>query len=242
LAKTGKPIVLVVMAGRPLGIGADIDLASAVLYAWHPGTMAGTALADLVFGDFSPSAKLPVTMVKGAGQIPLYYYRKNTGRPADPNKLVLIDDIPRNSAQLSLGFKSMHIDYSIYPLYPFGFGLSYTNFEYGDVVLSENKMSKDGTITAQCKITNTGTVEASEVVQFYTRDLVGSLTRPIKELKGFSRVSLKPGESETVSFAIKASDLEFFNGQAYVVEPGVFHVWIATNSDSGQPVSFELIN
>jgi beta-glucosidase len=241
LAKTGKPVVLVVMAGRPLGIGADIEKAAAVLYAWHPGTMAGPALTDLFFGEFTPTAKLPVTMVKGAGQIPLYYYRKNTGRPADPEKLVLIDEIPRNSIQLSLGFRSLHLDYGVKPLYPFGYGLSYTTFAYGEVSLSSEKMEKSGTITATCMVTNTGNREGTETVQLYVRDLVGSLTRPIKELKGFQKIVLKPGESKSVSFEIHPDDLVFFNGKEYVVEPGAFHVWIAPDSDSGKPTEFTLL-
>jgi beta-glucosidase len=190
LAKTGKPIVMVVMAGRPLAIGDEIENSDAVIYAWHPGTMAGPALTDILFGGYAPSGKLPVTMVKGAGQIPFYYYRKNTGRPSDPDEIVYIDDIPRNSEQLSLGFKSHHIDYGITPLFPFGYGLSYTTFKYGNVELSSDKMNLSGSIEASCTITNTGDVEATEIVQLYTRDLFGSLTRPIKELKGFKRVTL----------------------------------------------------
>jgi len=242
LAKTGKPLVLVVMAGRPLAIGADIANAAAVLYAWHPGTLAGPALCDLVFGAYSPSGKLPVTMVKGAGQIPFYYHRKNTGRPADPNNLKLIDDIPRNSKQLSLGFRSSHLDYGITPLYPFGYGLSYTRFEYGKVQLSSNKMTLNGELTATCTITNTGKVSASEVVQLYIRDLVGSLTRPIKELKGFTKVELAPGESKEVSFTLKSDDLKFFNGKEYVAETGEFKLWIAPDSETGESITFFFSN
>jgi beta-glucosidase len=241
LAKTGKPIVMVVMAGRPLAIGDEIENADAVIYAWHPGNMAGPALTDIIFGDYAPSGKLPVTMVKGAGQIPFYYYRKNTGRPSDPDEIVYIDDIPRNSKQLSLGFKSHHIDYGITPLYPFGFGLSYTTFEYGDVELNSNEMNSDESIKASCMITNAGNVEATEIVQLYTRDLFGSLTRPIKELKGFERITLKPGESKTVSFTITSNDLEFFNGEEYLAEPGEFWVWIAGDSGSGEYQTFNIV-
>lgn len=242
LAKTGKPIVLVVMAGRPLTIGADIDHVDAVLYAWHPGSMAGPALTDLIFGDYVPTGKLPVTFVKGVGQIPFYYYRKNTGRPSIESDIVHIDDIPRNSKQLSLGFKSHHIDYGITPLFPFGFGLSYTTFSYSKVTLSSTEMQLNGTLKASCTITNTGSIEASEVVQLYTRDIVGSITRPIKELKRFERINLKPGESKDVTFTIHPEDLKFFNGEKEVIEPGKFNVWIATDSDSGEYEEFTLLS
>ena len=240
LVKTGKPVVMVVMAGRPLAIGEEMNMVSAVLYAWHPGTMAGPALTDLIFGDYSPSGKLPVTFVKGAGQIPFYYYHKNTGRPANPAQMVLIDDIPRNSKQLSLGFKSFHIDYGNTPLLPFGYGLTYTTFEYGDVRLSSDTLAMSGELTASCTITNTGKMEAEEAVQLYTRDLYASLTRPVKELKGFQKISLKPGESKEVSFTIVPDDLIFFNGNDYVTEPGEFRLWIAKDSDSGKARTFWL--
>ena len=240
LRKTGKPLILVVMAGRPLGIGAEMDIADAVLYAWHPGTMAGPAVADLIFGDYSPSGKLPVTFVKGAGQIPFYYYRKNTGRPATKDDVTYIDDIPRNSKQLSLGFKSMHIDYGITPLRPFGFGLSYTEFKYENLRLSSNEMSTDGAITVSADIKNVGNYETEEIVQFYVHDKVGSITRPIKELKGFEKINIKPGDVKTVNFELKAEDLQFFNGDDYVIESGDFEVWIGPNSDEGLKGTFVL--
>ena len=242
LAKTGKPLVVIVMAGRPLAIGAELELADAVVYAWHPGTMAGPAIADVVFGDYNPSGKLPVTFVKGAGQIPFYYYRKNTGRPSNPDNIIYIDDIPRNSKQLSLGFKSHHIDYGITPLLPFGYGLSYSNFEYSDVYLSANEISMNGELKASCSITNISNVDGIEIVQLYTRDVAASITRPIKELKGFQRIELKAGESKEVTFTITAKDLEFFNGEKYLTETGSFNLWIAKDSDSGDFVSFEIVN
>ena len=240
LRKTGKPLILVVMTGRPLGIGAEMDMADAVLYAWHPGTMAGPAVADLIFGDYSPSGKLPVTFVKGAGQIPFYYYRKNTGRPATKDDVTYIDDIPRNSKQLSLGFKSMHIDYGITPLLPFGFGLSYTEFKYENLRLSSNEISTDGAITVSADIKNVGNYETEEIVQFYVHDKVGSITRPIKELKGFEKINIKPGDVKTVNFELKAEDLQFFNGDDYVIESGDFEVWIGPNSDEGLKGTFVL--
>ncbi len=240
LKKTGKPLILVIMAGRPLAIGAEMELADAVLYAFHPGTMAGPAVADLVFGDYSPSGKLPVTFVKGAGQIPFYYYRKNTGRPATQDDFISIDDIPRDSKQLSLGFKSMHIDYGITPLLPFGYGLTYTEFKYGNLMLSSNEMPVNGSITVSAEIKNKGNYEAEEIVQMYIHDKVGSITRPIKELKGFQKITIKPGGSAKVEFELKASDLEFFNGKEYVIEPGDFEVWIGPNSDEGLKGTFVL--
>ena len=240
LKKTGKPLILVIMAGRPLAIGAEMELADAVLYAFHPGTMAGPAVADLVFGDYSPSGKLPVTFVKGAGQIPFYYYRKNTGRPATQDDFISIDDIPRGSKQLSLGFKSMHIDYGITPLLPFGYGLTYTEFKYGNFKLSSNEMPVNGSITVSAEIKNKGNYEAEEIVQMYIHDKVGSITRPIKELKGFQKITIKPGGSAKVKFELKASDLEFFNGKEYVIEPGDFEVWIGPNSDEGLKGTFVL--
>lgn len=240
LKKTGKPLILVIMAGRPLAIGAEMEMADAVLYAWHPGTMAGPALVDLLFGDYSPSGKLPVTFVKGAGQIPFYYYRKNTGRPATEKDFTYIDDLPRNSKQLSLGFKSMLLDYGISPLLPFGYGLTYTEFVYSNMVLSSEEMKKDGTITVSADIKNIGNYEAEETVQLYTRDRIGSLTRPIKELKGFQKVSLKPGEAKTVSFELKPDDLKYFNGKGYITEPGDFDVWIGTSSSEGLHGGFTL--
>lgn len=242
LAKTGKPMVMIVMAGRPLAIGHEMELSDAVLYAWHPGTMGGPAITDIIYGDYNPSGKLPVTFVKGAGQIPLYYYRKNTGRPESPETFVSIDDIPRDFKQLSVGFRSHHIDYGITPLLPFGYGLSYSTFEYSPVKLSSTEMTMNGEITASCTITNTSNIDGIEVIQLYTRDIAASLTRPIKELKGYKRIELKAGESKEVSFSINAKDLEFFNGQEYLTEPGDFNLWIAKDSDSGEKVDFKIID
>ena len=233
LKKTGKPLILIVMAGRPLAIQQELEMADALLYAWHPGTMAGPAIADLVFGDYSPTGKLPVTFVKGAGQIPLYHYRKNTGRPASKSDVIHIDDIPRNSKQLSLGFKSMHLDYGIEPLFPFGYGLSYTKFKYSNLTLSNEVLNKNNTTSVSADVQNIGNFETDEIVQLYIRDRVGSITRPIKELKGFKKIRLMPGETKNVQFEIAPADLEFFNGEEFVTEPGGFDVWIGTNSVDG---------
>ncbi len=239
LSKTGKPLILVVLAGRPLAIQQELKLADAVLYAWHPGTMAGPAIADLVFGDYSPTGKLPVTFVKDAGQIPFYYYHKNTGRPATKSDFTHIDDIPRNSKQLSLGFKSQYLDFGIEPLFPFGFGLSYTEFHYSRLALSNSVLNVDNTLTVSAEVRNIGNFETCEIVQLYIRDRVGSITRPVKELKGFRKIHLKPGENKKVSFTLNAADLEFYNGTEYVTEPGDFDVWIGPDSSEGLHSTFE---
>jgi beta-glucosidase len=239
LKNTGKPLIIIVMAGRPLAIRKEVELADAVLYAWHPGTMAGPAIADLVFGDFSPTGKLPVTFVKGAGQIPFYYYRKNTGRPATKKDYINIDDIPRNSKQLSMGFKSMHIDYGIDPLFPFGYGLSYTKFQYSGLTLSDTVLTLNNSITVSADVQNIGNIGNGEIVQLYIRDRVGTVTRPIKELKGFRKIYLNPGESKRVEFYINTADLEFFNGKEYVTEQGEFDVWIGPDSAEGLHGKFE---
>ncbi|MBW6533449.1 MAG: beta-glucosidase BglX [Mariniphaga sp.] len=233
LKKTGKPLILIVMAGRPLAIQQELEMADAVLYAWHPGTMAGPAIADLVFGDYSPTGKLPVTFVKGAGQIPFYHYRKNTGRPASKSDVIHIDDIPRNSKQLSLGFKSTHLDYGIEPLFPFGYGLSYTKFQYSNLKLSTKVLNSTSTISVSADVQNIGNFETDEIAQLYIRDRVGSITRPVKELKGFKKFRLMPGETKNVQFDIKPKDLEFFNGEKFVTEQGDFDVWIGPNSVDG---------
>lgn len=233
LVKTGKPVILVIMAGRPLAIGKEIEESSAVLYAWHGGTMAGPAIADLMFGKESPSGKLPVTFVKGSGQIPFYYYRDNSGRPATKQSWTPIDSIPIENQQNSLGYKSLQLDYGFTPLLPFGYGLSYTTFAYSDLSLSSLTMSTTGAIVVKAKVANAGDMDADEIVQLYIRDRVGSITRPIKELKGFKRIHLNKGEQADVEFNLKGEDLEFFNGKVTATEPGKYDVWVGTNSNEG---------
>lgn len=233
LAATGKPLVVVIMAGRPLAIGEELQDADALLYAWHGGTMAGPALTDLIFGKESPSGKLPVTFVKGAGQIPFYYYRKNTGRPANEKAWIPIDKIPVNPTQSSLGYRSFHLDYGYTPLLPFGYGLSYTTFDYSELNLSSQVIGMSDSITVSAKVTNSGNMDADEIVQLYVRDRVGSITRPIKELKGFKRIHIKKGETADIEFVLNISDLAFFNGKETLTEPGEFDVWIGPNSDEG---------
>ncbi len=241
VAATGTPVVLVVMAGRPLTIGAALGHARAALYAWHPGTMGGPALVDLLVGREAPSGKLPVTFPKMVGQVPLYLAQKNTGRPAPDDPLTL-DEIPAEARQDSLGNTSYHLDAGSGPLFPFGYGLSYTTFAYDALRLSHPTMPPDGQIEVSVDVTNTGRVAAVEVVQLYTRDLVGSLTRPVKELKGFQRVHLDPGETRTVTFTLRGDALAFFNrNRVCVTEPGAFHVWAGGDSHSGLHASFEVV-
>ena len=233
LAATGKPLIVILMAGRPLAISTVLQKAGAVLYAWHGGTMAGPALADLIFGKESPSGKLPVTFVKGSGQIPFYYYHNNTGRPANAKSWTPMDSIPAVNPQTSLGYRSFHLDYGFTPLLPFGFGLSYSTFQYSDLKLSALSMSATGSVTFKATVANTGEMDADEIVQLYIRDRVGSITRPVKELKGYKRILIPRGQKVSVDFKLAASDLEFFNGKENVIEPGVFDVWIGPNSDEG---------
>lgn len=251
LKATGKPIVLIVMAGRPLCIGAETDLVDAVLYAFHGGTMQGPALANLLTGVVAPSGRLPMTFPQAVGQIPMYYNKKNTGRPTDHP--VLIDQIPVGAPQFSLGESSYWLEYGDKPLFPFGYGLTYTTFNYSPVVLSDSvlTMGSGNTITATCTITNTGNVEAVAVPQLYLRDLVGSLTRPIRELKGFERVSIPAGESREVSFSLTESDLAYWHlakgitlgadgKYEHTAEPGDFHLWISPSSAEGTPARLVL--
>ncbi|WP_321436213.1 beta-glucosidase BglX [uncultured Bacteroides sp.] len=237
LKRTGKPLVVIVMAGRPLTIAKEAELADAMLYAFHGGTMAGAALADLIFGKAIPSGKLPVTLPRMVGQIPIYYAHKNTGRPA--SNITMINDIKVGAKQTSLGFTSYHLDAGDTPLFPFGYGLSYSTFNYSDIKLSSNTISEGNILTVSCDITNTGNYDANEVVQLYIRDKVGSLIRPVKELKGFEKVFIKANETHTVSFHITSEDLAYW--QADMVkrpENGEFTVWIAPNSQSGKGADF----
>jgi len=242
IAATGKPIVLVVLAGRPLTLAPVIDKVDAVLYAWHPGTMAGPAIAELLFGVVSPSGKLPVSFPRAVGQIPIYYSKKNTGRPPSWDNITHIDDIDGAAVQTSLGMSSFHLDAGFIPLFPFGFGLSYSQFEYSDIALSSNRIVLGDTLNITAQLRNTGAVEAQEVVQLYIRDLVGNVTRPIKELKGFEKIRLKPGESQTVSFNLHTDDLAFYNQKMQLVtELGDFHLWIGGSSEAELFTEFEIV-
>lgn len=226
LKKTGKPVVVVLMNGRPLTLEREDKLADAMLETWHLGTMAGHAISDVIFGHYNPSAKLPMTFPRNVGQVPIYYNVKNTGRPFNPEK--------------PSGYKSTYLDVANTPLYPFGYGLSYTKFEYGDIKLSSNKMS-DKSITASIKVTNTGDYDGEEVVQLYIQDVVGLSTRPLKELKGFEKIFLKKGASKTISFEIKKENLTYFRwDMSEGIEAGEFKVYIGGNSVDVKETSFEL--
>ena len=207
LAATGKPIVLIIMAGRPITITNVIDKVDAVLMAWHPGTMGGPALFDVLTGVEEPGGRLPVTWPKTAGQMPLYYNHKNTGRPADSSSFVHINDIPVGAWQSSLGNDSHYLDAGFTPHFPFGYGLTYSAFSYSNIQTSSSTMSVEGSLEVTVEVTNTGDRQSTEVVQLYIRDLVGTITRPIRELKDFKRIDLKAGETETVRFQITKEDL-----------------------------------
>jgi beta-glucosidase len=240
IKSAGKPVVVVVIAGRPLTIERDLPYADAVLYNFHPGTMGGLAIMDLLFGKENPSGKLPVTFVREVGQIPMYYNHNNTGRPAQ-DWIPALDDIPLEAPQTSLGNTSFYLDSGKKPLFPFGFGLSYSKFEYSNLQLSATEISVKGFLTVKATIKNTSKVDGYEVVQLYIRDLVGSIARPVKELKGFQKIFIKAGESKTVEFNLKATDLAFY-GRDLVkkTEPGDFEIWISKSSEEGLKGKFSV--
>ena len=240
LYETGKPVVLTVMAGRPLELDFELAHSDAILYSFHPGTMGGPALAQLIFGDEIPSGKTPVTFPKSTGQIPIYYNHNMTGRPYNGTETLLYD-IPLKAGQTSLGNTSYWLDAGFGPQFPFGYGLSYTTFEYGAPVLDKTEYGLNDVIKASVELSNTGKREAVEVVQLYVRDLVGSVTRPVRELKGFKRVAVAPGETVTVEFELPVQDLAFYGfDMVKKVEPGDFQLWISGDSASGAPVPFKV--
>lgn len=239
--KAGKPVVVVVMAGRPLTIERDLANCDAMLYSYHPGTMGGPALADLIKGKAAPSGKSPMTFLRDAGQAPFYYNHNNSGRPNNGTE-TLLDDIPVEAGQTSLGCTSFYLDTGYGPLFPFGYGLTYTTFEYGNPVLEKNELGASDVIKVSVDLKNTGKRTATEVAQLYVQDCVGSVVRPVKELKRFQRVELAPGETKTVTFELPVSELAFWNiDMEYVVEPGDFRLWVAGDSDSGNPVNFAVL-
>jgi beta-glucosidase len=229
LVKTGKPLVLVLFTGRPLALKWENDNVPAILNVWFGGSEAGSAITDVLFGDVNPSGKLSTTFPQNVGQVPLYYNHKNTGRPLAEGKWFE-------------KFKSNYIDVNNDPVYPFGFGLSYTNFTYSPIKLSRSSIKATETFTATVTVTNSGAVTGKEVVQLYIRDLVGSITRPVKELKGFQKIELKAGESKNISFTISANDLKFYNSDLkFVAEPGDFKVFIGGNSRDVKEADFKLL-
>lgn len=237
LKATGKPVVAVVMAGRPLTIERDLPNVQAMLYSFHPGTMGGPALANLLTGAVNPSGKTPVTFLRTVGQAPLYYNHHTTGRPY--NGETLLAEIEEGAAQTSLGNTSYYLDYGAYPLFPFGYGLSYTTFSYSDISMDKEVYGKDDVLKVSFTLANTGAYDGTEVAQVYIRDLVGSVTRPVKELKAFERVNLKAGESRKVSISLPVSELAFYGlDMEKKVEAGEFRLWVAGNSASGEPLTF----
>ena len=242
VAATGTPVVLVLMAGRPLALEGTAELADAVLYAWHPGSMAGPALADLLFGRAVPSGKLPMSLPRVSGQVPIYHARRNSGRPAGPDRYIHLDDFPRHAHQTSGGNTCAHLDAGYTPLFPFGFGLSYTRFVYRDIRVDRPTVPLGGRVRIEATVWNAGSLPAEEVVQLYVRDLVGSVTRPVRELKGFHRVLLAPGECRRVAFDLHTDDLAFHRADlARVTEPGRFHAWIGGDADADLQASFEVV-
>lgn len=240
LAATGKPVVTVVMAGRQLVIADEVKVSDAMLYSFHPGTMGGPAIADILFGKVNPSGKTPVTFPRMSGQVPIYYAQHNTGRPANPIEM-LIDEIPVEAGQTSVGCRSFYLDAGNSPLFPFGYGLSYTTFEYSTLSLASDKLTAQDTLSISFTLKNTGKYDGTEVVQLYIQDKVGSITRPVKELKRFQRVTLKAGESTQVSLSLPVSELAFWGyDMNYTVEPGDFRLWVGTSSAEGLTKDFSV--
>lgn len=231
LLKTGKPVVLVLFDGRPLVIKEENETIPAILNVWFAGTEAGYAIADVLFGDVNPSGKLTSTFPRNVGQLPIYYAHKNTGRP-----LV-------NTEGKFEKFRSNYIDERNEPLFPFGFGLSYTTFEYSNLKISSDKMNSDEKLKVTVEVANTGNYDGKETVQLYIRDVVGSVTRPVRELKNFQKIALKKGEKQTVTFEITVEDLKFYNSALqFVAESGQFDVFVGGNSNAEKKVSFVLTN
>ena len=227
---TGKPLVLVLFTGRALVLVQENATVPAILNAWFAGSEAGTAIANVLFGNQNPYEKLTATFPRSVGQVPIYYNQKNTGRPL------------ANKEGKFEKFRSNYIDERNEPLYPFGFGLSYTIFGYSNVKISSDKMKRTEKLIVSVDVTNTGTFDVKEVVQLYIRDLVGSVTRPLKELKGFQKIALKKGEMQTVKFEISEEDLKFYNSDLqFNTELVTFHVFVGTDSTTNNKVSFELV-
>jgi len=216
---------MVLFTGRPLTINWELENIPAILLAWHPGIEGGNGIADVLLGRYNPAGKITVTFPRSVGQIPIYYNMKNSGRP-------LVEDDR---------FTTRYIDSPNTPLLPFGYGLSYTTFTYNSLRIENDKVKIPGTVKVSADITNTGDVAGYEVAQLYIRDLVGSVTRPVKELKGFQRINLLPGETKTVTFELSTDDLRFYDiNMEYRVEPGDFDVWVGPNSDEGLKGGFLL--
>ena len=241
LAATGRPVVLILMTGRPVVIEAVRGEMAAILASFHAGTMAGPALANLLTGEVSPSGRLPVSWPLASSQEPLFYNHKSSGRPPLAGEFVPVGDIPRGQKQTSLGFKNGYIDLPPHPAFPFGFGLTYSKFEYSGLELSSSVLAPDGRITVSARLRNTGSRTATEVVQLYVRDDFGSVTRPVRELKGYERVTLAAGAEKRVEFTLQTADLAFTRlDMSRGVEKGAFTVWIAPDCTEGLEGHFEV--
>jgi len=228
LKATGKPLVLVLMNGRPLALTWEHDNADAMLETWFAGTEGGNAIADVLFGDYNPSGKLPMTFPRSVGQVPIFYNHLNTGRPFDPEK-------PNK-------YTSRYFDSVNGPLYPFGYGLSYTEFSLSEVSLSSPSVARDGVLKASITVTNTGSRAGETAVQLYLRDVVASISRPVKELKHFQKIMLQPGESKVVTFDISPTDLQFYNAATELIaEPGEFQVFVGLDSRDTKMQTFKLL-
>jgi beta-glucosidase len=228
LLETGKPVVLLLFTGRPLTLTWESQNLPAILNVWFGGSEAGDAIADVLFGDINPSGKLTTTFPQHVGQVPMYYAQKNTGRPLQPG-------------QWFQKFRSNYIDVSNDPVYPFGYGLSYTTFSYSNLTLDKTQMRTGESVTVNVEVNNTGLREGAEVVQLYIRDLIGSVTRPVKELKAFKKVNLKPGEKKQITFTLTEKDLSFYRADlTFGPEPGKFHVFVGGNSRDVLQAEFEL--
>jgi len=226
LYRTGKPIIVILMNGRPLTVNWIDQHVAAVVETWFLGTQAGNAIADVLFGAYNPSGKLTVTFPQSVGQVPVFYNMKNTGRPRDPNNK----------------YTSKYLDISNEPLYPFGYGLSYSSFVFGEVGVGKQGNRDQNELTVRCRVTNRGDQPGEEVVQLYIRDLVGSVTRPVKELKGFQKILLAAGESKEVVFTVKPKDLSFYRrDMSFGPEPGGFQVFVGGNSRDTKTSGFELV-
>jgi beta-glucosidase len=240
---TGKPVIAVILAGRPLTLTDIVGEVDSILFAWHPGTMGGPAIADLLFGIESPSGKLPATFPRMAGQVPIYYAHGNTGKPATPDKAMLIDDIPVGARQTSVGNVSYHLDAGFTPLFAFGHGLSYAEFRYANIAVSATEIGLGDTVTISADLANVGDVAADEVAQLYVRDLAGSVIRPVRELKGFQRVRVEPGQTVRVHFELHTDDLAFYGrDMKRAAEPGEFHAWIGGSSEADLQASFRIVD
>ncbi len=230
LLKTGKPVILVLFNGRPLVLNQENETVPAILDVWFPGSEAGLAIADVLFGTENPSGKITLTFPRSVGQIPIYYNQKNTGRPLG------------NKDGVFEKFKSNYLDLRNEPLFPFGYGLSYTTFGYSNLKISTVKITPSETLKVSVDVSNTGNFDGKEVVQLYIRDLVGTVTRPVKELKGFQKIAIKKGEKQTITFQISLEDLKFYNSDLqFVAEPGMFEIFVGGNSNAELKATFELV-